>query len=72
MKKKVQCNLCGKEIVMENGVFHEDFLTVNKEWGYFSNKDIELHSFRICESCYDKWISTFTVPITKKKVSEIV
>ncbi len=72
MEEIVQCNVCGKEVKRENGFIKEDFLAVTKEWGYFSNKDIELHSFQICEDCYDKWIATFAIPITKKKVSEVI
>ncbi len=72
MEEFVQCNVCGKEVKKENGFMKEDFLEVTKEWGYFSNKDIELHSFQICEDCYDKWIATFAIPIKKKKVTEVV
>ncbi|MFA9464309.1 MAG: hypothetical protein ACERKN_08435 [Velocimicrobium sp.] len=72
MKKSIQCNVCGKEVKKENGFLKEDFLMINKEWGYFSNKDIEIHSFKICEECYDKWIATFAIPVVKKKVSEIM
>lgn len=72
MKDYVQCNVCGKEIEKINSIFKEDFLAVTKEWGYFSEKDLERHSFRICEECYNKWIKTFAVPITKEKTTEAV
>ncbi|MEG1458861.1 MAG: hypothetical protein RSB37_07740 [Acetivibrio sp.] len=72
MNEEVQCNVCGKKIKKENGIYREDFLLVTKEWGYFSEKDIEKHSFRVCETCYDQWIRNFTIPVKKEKISEIV
>lgn len=60
---KIICNKCGKEILMENGMPKEDVLSVEKRWGYFSEKDNEVHSFDICETCYDEWISTFQIPV---------
>lgn len=70
--EKVQCNICGKEFTIENGLYKEDFLTITKEWGYFSKKDIEKHSFRICETCYDEWTAAFMIPVVKEKISEVV
>lgn len=61
MKQKV-CNLCGKIIKTEQGIFKEDVLEITKNWGYFSGKDMERHRFLICEACYDEWISGFKVP----------
>lgn len=72
MKDYVQCNVCGKEIERINNIFKEDFLAVTKEWGYFSEKDLERHSFRICEECYNQWIQTFAVPVTKENTTEAV
>ena len=61
--KKIICNKCGKEIVVERGVPKEDTFSVEKRWGYFSEKDNEVHSFDLCEKCYDEWIATFSIPI---------
>ena len=54
---KIVCNKCGREI--EN----EDVLSIEKRWGYFSNKDNEVHKFDLCEKCYDEFISTFQIPV---------
>ncbi len=54
---KIVCNKCGREI--EN----EDVLSVEKRWGYFSNKDNEVHKFDLCEKCYDEFISTFQIKV---------
>lgn len=50
--KSTFCNKCGEKIT-------GDFLKVNKEWGYFSNKDTQIHEFALCENCYDQLVSTF-------------
>ena len=57
-----QCNCCGREIKIVNGIQKEDILCVSKEWGYFSEKDMERHRFIICESCYNNWVSGFKIP----------
>ena len=48
---------------MEKGMYYQDALSVEKRWGYFSEKDNEVHAFDICESCYDEWTSTFLIPV---------
>ena len=63
---KIVCNKCGKEILVANGVAEADVLSVQKRWGYFSNKDNDVHEFDLCEECYDKWIATFAIPIERK------
>ena len=51
------CNMCGKEIV------DADVLSVDKRWGYFSEKDNEVHHFDLCEQCYDKLTAEFLIPV---------
>lgn len=55
--EKYICNRCGKEMMQE------DVLSVEKRWGYFSNKDNEVHRFELCEQCYDEIVSSFQIPI---------
>ena len=47
-KQNVICNRCGKEFESVDGILHEDGLFVKKEWGYFSGKDLKVHSFNLC------------------------
>lgn len=61
--EKIVCNKCGKEIIVKNGILVEEVLSVQKRWGYFSNKDNEVHEFDLCEECYDEWIETFKIPV---------
>jgi len=46
----------------------KEALWVRKEWGYFSKRDLEVHEFAICESCYEKMIDQFVIPV--KKIGE--
>lgn len=60
---RIICNKCKREIEVINGIPREDVLTVEKRWGYFSQKDNEVHRFDLCESCYDEWIMSFEIPV---------
>ena len=52
--QKIYCNCCGKVICMLSEKDHTSFLTVEKEWGYFSDK----------KDGYTEWISVS--PVMKK------
>lgn len=69
---KMKCNVCGKEIKVENGIIEEGVLSADKVWGYFSEKDGQIHSFDICEDCYDKWIKTFKIPVEIEQAKELI
>ena len=60
---KIICNKCGKEILVKNEIPEADVLSVQKRWGYFSEKDNEVHSFDLCEECYDELVATFRIPV---------
>ncbi len=57
--ERIVCNQCKKEIEVMDGVAQEGVFSVEKKWGYFSDKDGEIHRFDLCESCYDKFIAGF-------------
>ena len=63
-KQNVICNRCGKEFESVDGILHEDGLFVKKEWGYFSGKDLKVHSFNLCEACYERLLEEFEIPVT--------
>ncbi len=52
----MRCNACGELI-------KADAFEAVKEWGYFSEKDLEIHRFNLCEKCYDKITSSFEIPV---------
>lgn len=68
----VVCNMCGKEIRKANDYFTEDYVSIDKTWGYFSGKDGVEHSFELCESCYDKLVSGFKVPVDSREKKELL
>ena len=66
-KEKIMCNKCGKELMIKNGILHEDGIFVTKEWGYFSGKDLQIHQFCLCESCYDEFTESFFIPVENQE-----
>lgn len=70
---KIYCNCCGKEIIKAQLTdSHMDYLHIEKSWGYFSSKDLTTHSFNICETCYDKWVADFTIPVEEMYIEDIM
>ena len=67
---EILCNRCGKKILVERGIVKEGVYFAEMKWGYFSRKDGELHSFELCEECYDEMIESFLLPIEKKNIRE--
>lgn len=69
--KEVICNVCGRKLKMENGILKEDAFEAKKQWGFFSEKDATMHSFVICEHCYDQMVASFAIPPTIIEVTEL-
>lgn len=62
--QKIQyCNGCGKTIKKAGDMYQEGVFLAEQEWGYFSGKDGERHSFCLCEECYDRMIRAFVIPV---------
>lgn len=70
--QELYCNCCGKKIHLEEGNLREGVYCGQVQWGYFSKKDGEVHSFDLCEDCYDKWITGFQIPVEKKMENELL
>lgn len=68
----VYCNKCKKEIKTHQGIAQEEFLHMDKDWGYFSGKDGETHSFDLCEECYDRMIKEFEIPVEVRERTELL
>ena len=58
----VICNRCKKRMKMEGEFLHADYLAVEKDWGYFSRRDGEVHRFDLCEECYDALLKELQIP----------
>lgn len=69
---KIHCNCCGKELLKKNDVLLEEAIIFKKDWGYFSKKDGEHHSFCLCEMCYDKITKEFQIPVTISEKTELL
>jgi hypothetical protein len=69
---QIRCNMCGKEILLEKEIIKEGVLNVQCDWGYFSSKDGERHTFDLCEHCYDKMTEAFVLPVEKENLTEMI
>ena len=69
--KQVICNCCGRELRVEQGILKEGACHLETGWGYFYGKDMERHSFDLCEACYDKIVSGFALPVEKEEEMEL-
>ncbi|MDD3368924.1 MAG: hypothetical protein PHP50_08600 [Lachnospiraceae bacterium] len=70
--QKVVCNQCGRELLVEDGILKEGCFHGDQKFGYFSEKDGEEQEFDLCEICYDKMITGFQIPVTKKEITEMM
>lgn len=66
------CNKCRRELNDNMGAGREDYLHVIKDWGYFSERDLETHEFILCEKCYNEIINSFLIPVKVKDRNEAV
>lgn len=69
---EIYCNCCGKKLKIEKDLIQEGVFPVRIQWGYFSEKDGEYHCFDVCETCYDKWVSSFQIPVEKNLQNELL
>lgn len=58
----MKCNQCGKKLIEKNGIIVEDYIQIQKKWGYFSKKDGVTQEFVLCETCSDMISDTFRIP----------
>ena len=69
---KIVCNQCGKALKLQNGILQEGVFHGTAEWGFFSEKDGEIHSFDLCEKCYDRLTAGFSIPVDKEEQTELL
>ena len=72
MKEVLKCNGCGRVFQVENEILREDIFEGKKQWGYFSKRDGQIHSFLLCEECYDEMISQFKIPVDIRESNEMI
>ncbi len=66
------CNRCGRKIKEENGVAKEGVFSSACTFGYHSHRDGEIHSFSLCEECYEDLIAQFRIPVTITEIREFL
>ncbi len=70
--QEIFCNCCGKKIRIEKGMVQEGVFHGQVQWGYFSKKDGESHTFDLCEECYDRLTAGFQIPPEKNMEWELL
>lgn len=71
---KVYCNCCGKQIKMKENtqIALEDYVLIEKNWGYFSKKDGIRQKITVCEHCFDAWVQTFVRKPQDEEIQELL
>ena len=59
---EVRCNVCGRRISPDSAHPYQDYLSIEKEWGYDSPYDGERHQIDVCSACYRQWLTSFVLP----------
>ena len=67
---EIRCNKCGRMIVFGDMHDKEDYVLIQKEWGYFSRKDGRKYTLRMCEDCYDRLVNECVIPPKIDNVTE--
>jgi hypothetical protein len=67
----ITCNCCGTEI-RKCGNRYEDYLHIQKSWGYLSDRDGITEEMNICADCLRRWESGFAVPSKKQATIELL
>lgn len=68
----VICNMCSKELNVENQILKEGCFQGDNIFGYFSNKDGQHHKFDLCEECYDKIVAKFKISVEEQDIKEFL
>lgn len=50
-REEVICDIC-KQPTLKG--LNCEYALLSATWGYYSDKDTEIHTTHLCESCYDK------------------
>lgn len=66
------CNRCGRSLKVEDGYLREGCFSAEAAFGYFSRKDGAVHSFDLCEDCYDEIVAQFKVHVEERKSTELL
>ena len=68
----IYCNMCGKKMIVKEGILREGAARFDYAWHYFSEKDGEVHHFDLCEECYDSVLAEFAIPADVEEQLELL
>ena len=71
-ENEIYCNMCGKKIKQRQDIPVEDFVSVKKTWGYFSEKDGVVQECDLCEKCFDEIARRFRIPVKQTELKEML
>lgn len=69
---KIRCNHCARRLESKNGIVREDYIEIQKAWGYFSKNDGITQEFVICEQCAQKLVNSFLIPVKEYDTKELI
>ena len=69
---KITCNICTKEIKLEQEIIKAGCFSVDHSWGYFSSRDGVRLRFDLFELFYDKLVKGFTISFTEIENTEMI
>lgn len=59
--EKTCCNMCASYIPVNVYGYLEEYLEIEKRWGYGSPMDNEVHHLYICQGCYEQFFSSLKI-----------
>lgn len=57
----IACNVCGEEINRNKLGYLDDYLKIEKRWGFGSEFDNEVHIINVCEACYKQLVKKLKI-----------
>lgn len=55
----IVCNLCGNRIQRNQYGYFDDYISIDKTWGFGSEFDNETHHVDLCQKCYKEIFDNF-------------
>lgn len=69
---ELRCNGCGRKLRVEHGITKEGCVHLEVPFGFFTQKDGQVHELDLCEACYDKITAGFAIPATITERTELL
>ena len=53
-------------------IIDEEYINIEKQWGYFSDRDGTIQRGKICEECFERIAKTFKIPLEEELLTELL